>query len=432
MTTDGTIQVIQYLRVKRRRTDQTPGTLRLEGVNTTDQSTSLQNATAALSQFSLDNVPSSAGKALSVSRKRPTTAVLRRVTNVDVQQQLSPTAGTLRLVDAVLDDDGNDETRPTSSKKRRLTLVESKTVDTEHKTLERLLENPNEKKTFKCNKKKAIRVLNPEERLVDDSLKQVYQGDITPRQHYQFISEQNDMLRHQRHLWLMWSNSEMGNLLHACALWNDAELTAEIVEKWPEGGTKLDGDGRTPYQVADIMGHESVKQVLEAFGLDTTNFVYDLYCVDMVDESAMNRNETRSNHAQNAIPNATRQDVPASSSIESEDWTCQLYGGYGYWDAGGQLMLEATAKPLMHDVDDQEDEDEDEDSNDEGWAGNDYPDEGVVYWGGGGLGGGRMDDDDDDDDDFVGNDADIHFRQCSYDIDGDFDAAYGIYGQEEP
>lgn len=440
----------QYLRVKRRRTDATPSSLRLEGVHQSSSSNAaLVDGLQGISlqqqqqQHSISTLTANMGDLNHANRKRrPTTAILRRVTEMDA----SMNENSFRVVDAVLGTTTKNAIADTEepvergNKRRRLTLVESKTIH----SMDKLLENssstsPTNSSTSKSRKKKKqpFKVLTPDERLVDESLKKVYQGEITPRQHYDFLL-QEETLRHKHHQWLSWRNVEAGNLLHACALWNDAELAAILCSMDAIVsiiGSQEDCDNRSPFEVAELMGHTQVIQVLEAYGLYTSNYVYDLYCLDdiaasggeeasMEDSSTPQNNSTVDSEAPKSIPMDDFAPVGAMSH-ESEDWTCQLHGGFGYWDDGGHLLLTTDKDQLIHEKDEVNDDNDDEDSNDEGYIGNDYPDEGVVYWGGGGLGA----DVDDDSEDEGYNDT--NFRYAPYDNgEDDYDAAYGIYGQE--
>ena len=461
----------QYLRVKRPLSEIAPATLRLEGLQQAAVSVTThgkQSTTAlAFANLSLSSSPSLGGATAglangrdeppnernnkSSSRKRPTTAILKRVTNVgDVRLASSSPqeTTTYRLVDAILateeeEENGSGEKIVTSNKRRRLTLVESKTLN-DHSSLEKILQQTQgAQKTIrqKSKKKKTpIRVLNPLERMVDESLKQVYQGEISPRQHMNYISQDESLSPRFRH-WMTWNNAEMGNLLHACALWNDAELAAELLRDYFHGdtgttatskfGTVMDGDGRTPFQVAKLMGHDSVIQVLEAYGADTSNYVYDLYYLDTLNDGDDCATE---NIAEDDGSMTTNQN--SDTNDEDQDLLyCQLQGGYGYWDEEGRLMLEAMNNRLLED-DLLDDEDyDDEDSNEEAHVANDYPDENEVTW--------TNKDDIEDEDESYGPDEnddddsdmrpDTSFRhRAPVDFgDDDFDAAYGIYGQTE-
>ncbi|KAL7560024.1 hypothetical protein ACA910_013515 [Epithemia clementina (nom. ined.)] len=434
----------QYLRVKRPLNATAPATLRLEGLQEGSHAAksttcSLAFSSLSISQHSNDDNDTNTTQNDSNSRKRPTTAVLKRVTDVGQELFFSPTASQTsctqiyRVVEAILAEDEN-EIVSAGNKRRRLTLVSSKTLS-DHRSFEQLFRNTQGENatddTGKKKKKKPLRVLNPLERMVDESLKQVYQGGISPRQHYEYVCN-NESLCSRRRYWLAWNNVEMGNLLHACALWNDSELTAELLsDKQQQDNTRFatqtDGDGRTPYQIAQLMGHESVSKVLEAFGADVTNYAYDLYSLDIVEDATGMH-----------LSNSNNENRHPKTMEEEEDLHCDLQGGYGYWDEEGRLMLEAIDNHLLeHDAFEKLDgsnDDVDEDSNDEGFVGNDYPDEDEVNWST--TRDGPSDDDDNDDvedDDFEIGQQDNTFRRAPVDLgDEDFDAAYGIYGQTEP
>ena len=401
---------VQYLRVKRPRKETAPKTLRLEGLHEHSQTSAAALALSGLSVSSSGNQ----GSSTSSSRKRPTAAVLTRVTDIH-QVPASSSTSSYHVVDAVLDQD--ESSSIPGNKRRRLTLVASKTLK-DHNSLEQLLQTEESKAATKAKtskKKKPLKVLNPLERKVDESLKQVYQGEISPRQHFDYLSRDESLVPRRLH-WLAWSNAEMGNLLHACALWNDSELAAELLNGRNIGkmGTQMDGDGRTPYQIAELMGHELVIQVLEAFGADISNYVYDIYCIDGSSEVDMTENQSL-------------HPLDDNDSPVGQDLSCHLKGGYGYWDEDGQLMLEAFDRhELENDGYEKDEEEDDEDSNDEGHVANDYPDEEDEerQWG-------SQEDGESDDEDIL--EQDNTFRHAPVDLgEEDFDAAYGIYGQSEP
>ena len=156
--------------------------------------------------------------------------------------------------------------------------------------------------------------------------------------------------------WLVWSHSSGGNILHACALWNDVEIAKTVLDML--GASTLtdagDEEGRTPYEVAQLSGHDSVCKVLEAFGGDTSNFVYDLFYLEQKEEFDDGDEERLDCNDENA---------PV---------TVELTEGVGYWTPEGQLVLEANKKhrSLSYEYDDG-----DVDSNCEEWEANDYPDE---------------------------------------------------------
>ena len=235
---------------------------------------------------------------------------------------------TYRIVDALLEEDGR------KTKRRKLTLIETSN-------------GADFPSVVSVRRKTALKVLDPLSRLVDDSLQQVHAGTRRIMDHYRFVMT-DPRLAYESKKWLAWCHSSGGNLLHACALWNDVEVTSELchsnlVATLTEA---VDGDDRTPYEVAQLSGHDSVCQVLEAFGGDTTNYVYDTFCLEENDEE----------------------------EYEEQTMTVELKGGVGYWTPEGELVLEAPEKSpasLSHVFD----EDGEIDSNCEEYGGNDYPED---------------------------------------------------------
>jgi hypothetical protein len=248
-------------------------------------------------------------------------------------------------------------------------------------------------------KPKGYRVLNPTERLVDDSLLAVFYGDKTIQEHTQEnMSRQN----------LTWVNEQLGSILHACAVWNDSQTVNQVLAflatsreavaglRISEFVNAVDGDGKTALAVAQTAGHTDVCNVLQNFGAateDDESFIYDMYCME-----ANNK-------------------VAPGNTDDSNILACELDEGCtGYWTEWGELVLE----PAVTAQSPQEQADDEEDSNDEEWFGNEYPDE--------------------DDSEDEGHDNTFRRRPatlwtCDDDVEGltgdDYDAAYGILGQGE-
>lgn len=253
-----------------------------------------------------------------------------------------------RIVDALLENWEDKEGR--HSKRRKLTLLE-----TSNRTLGETFEIPS---SALVKRKLPIKVLDPLTRLVDDSLQLVHSGSRPVSEHFQFITTDPRLAIQDVRKWLQWCHSSGGNLLHACALWNDMETAGELLQMPNLAGPlcqALDGDGRTPYEVAQLSGHDSVCEVLEAFGGDTTNYVYDIFCLEEQEDN-----------------NASRDESYSPTTVE-------LTSGVAYWTPDGELMLEANDKASAY-LDDYESE---IDSNCEDYDANDYPDEDeeVLPWG---------------------------------------------------
>lgn len=325
-------------------------------------------------------------------REAPTrrrAAVWKRILAQDADKKRS-----IRVVDAVLEDDPKDTTREPMLKRRRLTLI-----DTDATVVKGSL-------FVQQSKKKAgYRVLDPVQRLVDDSLQKVHSGELSIAQHILFITG-DPSLADQSRRWLVWNHSSQGNLLHACAAWNDVEMTTDLLTRELDGlADAVDEQEHTPYEIAELSGNSQVCEVLEAFGADTSNYVFDIYCLeDEID---------------------TENSMQPESQPNGEATSLELQGGIGYWNEEGQLVLEKSTEAGGDNVDHDED-DEEVDSNDERWDGNDYPDEDGGEWG--------SSDDEQPIETF--RDRAVNFQSTSYygddeNDDGVFDVSYGISTQPE-
>jgi len=154
-------------------------------------------------------------------------------------------------------------------------------------------------------KKQQLKVLDPWTRIVDDSLRSVLQGETSVESHYrQLTNDPRFTLKDvsSQRKWLSWCLQDGTNILHCCALWNDASIANEVLQHcfWVGNNNSssnhhhsnhnskfrsalmeaMDGDGRTPYEVAQLIGHDRVCEVLEICGGDTSNNVYDIFCLD--------------------------------------------------------------------------------------------------------------------------------------------------------
>lgn len=413
-----------YMRVRRRRNAGTALTLRLDGLLREDETGDGKDA--ALPPAAASRKRSAMWRR--VSHATATTAMVepseeeeKATTTTSAMSQTPPHC---RVVEAILSESDVDEDSQEAPrrKRRRLTLVQSSSSPRQaqgnsnhhNQHLQKKSSSPNNNN----NKKKGLKILHPVQRLVDESLQAVAVGTITPQQHANFIWS-DSRVSHQAREWLAWRNAEIGTILHAAALWNDAELCAELLRRMNDDDDDLhhhshsphllvealDGEGRTPYEVAELAGHEQVQEVMEAFGADTKNFVYDWYC--LVDDQL---------NVEEATAMGGYGDNYDDDGDDENQVTCLLKNGMGFWNQEGELMLEreysgdgamnGRRRMMM------QHNEEEEDSNDEDWQGNDYPEEG--FWAeensedgeGQGRRGGRFMDDDDDDD------------------DGEFDVAY--------
>ena len=342
-----------------------------------------------------------------------------------------------RVLDAVLEEDAmstsdshhdGDTASCPVTKRRRLTLLPL-TANAAN-PYETILNKPSSPKQRNNSRRSGttIRILDPAERLVDDSLQQVFQGTVSVAQHYRMITS-DARLADQRLRWCAWQNAELGSLLHACALWNEYEILQELLQLLLQHISStdsthaaslildiVDGDGRTPFQIGELSGHDQVCQVLQAHGAG--DYLVDLYALDDPEDLVNNGDDYLYDDVNTLEP-------PDLDDESSKYLACELKGGVGYWNEQGQLILQHAPPHSMSNVS-LRDEDESVDSNHEDWDGNDYPD---------------FDDGEDAyDNPFMAEDSDAQdmpehpgCRSPSAVIDshGDFDAAYGVYGQHD-
>jgi hypothetical protein len=329
-----------FLRIKRRRTDEPLHYIRLPALNRPGElpvqlsskkrsiSTSHKNGADWDSSNPSEFLDHDGGE----EHFAPASILWKRL-EPDMEE---PQSG--RVVDAVLEND--EETEGRQLKRRKLTLLDT----SENRSTLGISSSRSSKQ------KVALKVLDPLTRLVDDSLQQVHMGVRPIAEHFRLISTDSRLASSQNpRKWLQWCHSSGGTLLHACALWNDVEMTGELLRIPNLAGPlceALDGDGRTPYEVAQLSGHDSICEVLEAFGGDTTNFVYDIFCLEEGDSSAVGEDE----------------DSPM---------TVVLTDGVAYWTPSGELMLETNDKISAY----LDDDDGEIDSNCEDYDANDYPEE---------------------------------------------------------
>jgi hypothetical protein len=434
----------QYLRVHRRRNAATPIMLQLDGISATGYKRNTAEQMKALADLSL--LPSTAEAAAadplpSRPRKRRTSALWRRVSVGNDEEmkgwnerELSTVVTNVVFEDEVGEDHHLDVRN--APKRCRLTLLDPKAA----------LVCENDCNKMVPHKKKAgCRVLHPSERMVDDSLQQVAKGNRSGTQHLQFIasidpkSSINWYSGTSSSTWLAWSNTESGNLLHACALWNDVDtcvairhqLVLQQQRQSPAAMPQLllqmtealDGDGRTPYDVAYMLKHEQVMAVLDTFvvemGYSSDDFVVDVYCLD-----------DSSSHDDD-VDDCTTRPKRGTTGTTIDDYgmlhrvTCELQGGVGYWDEKGDLVLEPHDEREGGKSGERDDAGVDEDSNSENWDGNDYPEEERGF---------SDDDSGEEIDHMTFRNNEIQFPHRRYDGDDDneyaHDAGYGIYGQD--
>jgi hypothetical protein len=335
-----------YLRIKRRRTEEPLPFIRLEALNHPRGAagappysnkkrgrTSGDGKLADLDSDSLSDFLDPDQQHEARPHHSSTSVLWKRL------EPLREEAESCRIVDALLENPEEDDGR--QNKRRKLTLLETSNRST-------ILVAD---KSSPIKRRPALRVLDPLARLVDDSLQEVHAGVRPVSEHYRFITTDSRLAgSHDTKKWVLWCHSSGGNLLHSCALWNDTEMAGDVLQVPTLAGPlceALDGDGRTPYEVAQLSGHDSVCQILEAFGGDTTNYVYDIFCLEEAD----------------------------NEMIDDEKYgptTVELASGVAYWTPDGELMLEASSNNMDAYLDDNDGE---IDSNCEDYDANDYPDE---------------------------------------------------------
>jgi len=390
----------QFLRIKRRRGAVAAPSLRL-GLDTTQHHAS--SVFAAMAAIGLEDGSSHSFAAPPPPPHQQTQQVIFR--RVSRNSEADGSNNNIvdkkrRVLDAVLLEEEEDDEHPPNQpnlKRRKLQLLPTTapTVPTEYP------------------------VLTPEQCRVDESLQAVFQRTKSLQEHLQEFSLQQPQQQ------FTWVNKEAGNWLHAAAVWNEVEIVRSQLQQLEDLSpamiqqlvTARDAQGHTPFQVAEMTGHRAVAEILDAYA-DDADYEYDLYCWEP--SAATNGAPTNNNGNQQQQQQETNNNKNGERSTAILD--CELHDRCtGYFDARGELVLEAvgderTTGPFFA-VDD------DQDSNSEDWEGNDYPDE------------------DDGDDWSSSSMASQDFRQRrvtmdsvdgEYDDEEAYDAAYGgVYGQDD-
>jgi len=369
------------LRIKRRRTETPIPCIRLEGlVNNTDHVTQ-DAAMSELHQEKEENFRHNKTK-----RQRSSAVLWKRFDPSDDNPSRDIGNGNqhedgekIRIVDAMFlstegeSEEGDIDNNLRLKKRRKLTLLDSSMIDDAPPSNPKSLTSssiPVKKK----KKKKPLRVLDPLTRVVDDSLQEVLVGEKTVEAHYrQLTTDPRFTLRdvESQTKWMTWSLEGGTNLLHCCALWNEASIANELLQRFGARDRSvrsslmenLDGDGRTPYEIAQLIGHHRVCEVLEVYGGDTSNYVYDIFYLD---QDGLVKTRPNDDSA-TAWDNENFDEGPGIT-------TAELTSGIGYWTPDGELILETTdyerrARSMS------EETEGDIDSNCEEHGGNDYPDE---------------------------------------------------------
>ena len=384
------------LRIKRRRTETPIPCLRLEGLvnNSSADSNNYQHdiATPDVYREEEETFPQNTAK-----RQRSSAVLWKRFDpnndkNADndvggngSHHEDTPTEGRTggekyRIVDAMFlsseggIERGEDDNNLHSNKRRKLTLLDSSTIADAPPSDPKPTSSPVKKK-----RGSALKVLDPLTRIIDDSLQEVLIGEKTVESHYrQLTTDPRFTMRDpaDQTKWMTWTLDGGTNILHCCALWNDPSITNEILQRFGRAGSSqlrtlmeaTDGDGRTPYEVAQLIGHSRVCEVLEVYGGDTSNYVYDIFYLDH--DGLV---KTRPNDGE---PKTSWEGGGDGFELEEGPGitTAELTSGIGYWTPEGELILE-TADHERRDRSLSQTTEGDIDSNCEEYGGNDYPDE---------------------------------------------------------
>jgi len=229
-----------------------------------------------------------------------------------------------------------------------------------------------------------------------------------------------------------------------------------------------------------MSGHRDVYDLLQQDAIDAEiqrdydnendddEYVYDIYCLDddgdhdnrgednLANKSGISNNRRCSDRGdadmEVVLPNGGNGSEGDTEATSLSFLDCELHNGVGYWDEQGNLVLDHVKSREVSAKNDggaeDEDDNDDADSNDEGWGGNDYPedeeddvdlsekfydmyeDDDELLLGGYLRGRHQQQRQQNIRDDDVGGGG----RMVDHDDDGDgmFDAAYGICDQNEP
>jgi hypothetical protein len=387
-STNGTTTTRTILRIKRRRTETPIPCIRLEGLVNNNNNASTADPYGEEEEGLLNNN--------TAKRQRSSAVLWKRFDPSDGNPANDNGNGGImgngrqredgekyRIVDAMFlasegesgdgDEDDNNNSNLRSTKRRKLTLLDCSTIaDGPPSNPKSPASSPAKKK----KRSKALKVLDPLTRIVDDSLQEVLVGQKTIESHYrQLTSDPRFTMRNleSQTKWMTWSLDGGSNLMHCCALWNNASIANELLQRFAGSGSvrsalmeAVDGDDRTPYEIAQLIGHDRVCEVLEVYGGDTSNYVYDVFYLD--NDGLV---KTRPNP-----DGVAGWDGDGSENSEEGPGitTAELTSGIGYWTPEGELVLETAdherrARSLSQETEG------DIDSNCEEYGGNDYPDE---------------------------------------------------------
>jgi hypothetical protein len=320
--------------------------LRLEGLMDPDAVNNKRNRDVSQEEaFSGMNLSEDSHTESCVDSSETSLPQRKKMRRSAIWRHVVPSTGSptnVQFIDAVLEDDEIASSKRRSSS-QKLTLIDS-----------------SKKSSFvpvETTKKSSYKVLNPLERMVDDSLKEVIAGSKSAHVHWNWCRNDSNFLQ-DRAKYIQWCGQ--GNLLHACALWNNTETASELL-MWAaaQGAVEVltqavDAEGNIPYRTAQLVGHNAVADVIASFGGDD-DYVYDVYCLD------------------ESPPEDDESNLLSSAENPEQVKLCHLENGVGYWDEKGELVVEFPAPETGFLPIDQDDGDED--SNSENWDGNDYPDD---------------------------------------------------------
>ena len=330
------------------------------------------------------------------------------VTNISTSSLLPPSSNTLvwKRVETSLTEAATQK----QCRKRSLKYVDATLNRIDPKRTKLALTLEKSKPLSPTAKRPKNVILDPTCRLIDQKMKQVQEGSSTLQQYLDFL-ERDERVRHATNKYLGWTLEDGSTVLHLAALWNNIEEARHILLKYPTviNVDAADISGQRAYQNATLAGNHQVAQVLEAFGADTEDYVYDVF--QLVTEGG--------------------QEDEKDKGKANKTTVVELQGGVGYLNDDGELILEALCPEDYGYDSEQEIADDDVDSNAEDYEHNDYPEE--------------VDEDEDDDDDSQPDSGFRHNRiHMSHgrvavnnsvghelEADAEYDAQYGLYDGSE-
>ena len=269
-------------------------------------------------------------------------------------------------------------------------------------------------------------IMDPVTRAVDVSLQAVFRHEKTVTQHLIYLQMDSLVLstaqpRSERWVKLLNHTSSSakagggatGTVLHAAAIFNDLDGARCALDLGIDPSLP-DGDGHTALFIAETVGSSGVVALLSShvgmndYGNDNrqdededdSDYVFDVYCLAGTKESARERDDWDAWDESMGRPSSfndrpdKRKEINGddSTKIQSDDAArgdssrnieeecrVEIKGGVGYWNEAGELVLEADklngVKTSAISDDASFVDADDHDSNDEGYEGNDYPDD---------------------------------------------------------